>query len=138
DSSFVLFIIRQCRRTTLFPYTTLFRSQKTMTVKTNPEEITENLRALFKDHFKKEVQEIMPLPVSGSDRRYYRMTAENISVIGTYNQNVSENNSYFYFTDLLTKHGINIPEIFIKSKDKRYYLQQDLGNKSLFARLIDR
>jgi aminoglycoside/choline kinase family phosphotransferase len=90
------------------------------------------LEKLFEEHFDKKPESVDILPVSGSDRRYYRLRAGNISVIGTQNTNVTENNSYFYFTDLLHKHEINVPEVYKISKDRKYYLQQDLGGTSLF------
>jgi aminoglycoside/choline kinase family phosphotransferase len=73
--------------------------------------------------------------MSGSDRRYYRLSAGKISAIGTFNQNIAENNSFYYFTDLFRKHEINVPEIYKTGKDRRYYLQQDLGNTTLFDEL---
>ncbi|MBN9483291.1 MAG: hypothetical protein BGO70_00270 [Bacteroidetes bacterium 43-93] len=90
------------------------------------------LEKLFEDHFGVKPEKTELLPVSGSDRRYYRMSADKSSAIGTYNTNVAENNTYFYFTDLFRKHEINVPEVFSTSKDRRYYLQQDLGSTTLF------
>lgn len=90
------------------------------------------LEQLFEEHFESKPINIELLPVSGSDRRYYRLSNDKHSAIGTYNGNTAENNTYFYFTQLFTKHEINIPEIYRISKDKKCYLQQDLGNTSLF------
>lgn len=94
------------------------------------------LEQLFEDHFGKKPESITLLPVSGSDRRYYRLTHGKQTAIGTYNPNVPENNSYFYFTDLFRKHEINVPEVFATNKDRKYYLQQDLGSTSLFELLM--
>src|SRR5690606_35070759 len=107
-----------------------------MTIVKSAADITPTLEELFEKHTGKKPESITPLAASGSDRKYFRMTEGQTSVIGTYNENVNENNSYFYFTDLLLKHEIHVPEIYLKSKDKRYYLQQDLGDVSLFAHLM--
>ena len=107
-----------------------------MTILKAATDVTETLEDLFEKHTGKKPETITPLTASGSDRKYFRMSAEKNSLIGTYNENVSENNSYFYFTDLLLKHEIHVPEIYLKSKDKRYYLQQDLGDTSLFSQLM--
>lgn len=96
------------------------------------------LEALFEKHFDKKPDTITPLPVSGSDRRYYRIQAGKKSAIGTYNSNVAENNSYFYFTDLFKKHKINVPEVYLVGKERKYYLQQDLGSTSLFDLLMEK
>jgi aminoglycoside/choline kinase family phosphotransferase len=90
------------------------------------------LEKLFESHFGVKPEKTELLPVSGSDRRYYRMSADKKTAIGTYNTNVNENNSYFYFTELFRKHQINVPEIYTTSNDRKFYLQQDLGATSLF------
>jgi aminoglycoside/choline kinase family phosphotransferase len=95
-------------------------------------QITGILEKLFEEHFEKKAETIEALAVSGSDRRYYRITCGKTTCIGTYNTNVAENNTYFYFTELFRKHQINVPEVYKTSKDRRAYLQQDLGKTSLF------
>jgi len=99
-------------------------------------QITAILEKLFEEHFEKTPETIEALAVSGSDRRYYRLTSGKTTAIGTYNTNVAENNTYFYFTELFRKHQINIPEVYRTSKDRRSYLQQDLGKTSLFDMVI--
>lgn len=102
--------------------------------------VTDNISALeklFEEHFEIKPENVTALPVSGSDRRYYRLTAGKISAIGTYNSNVAENNSYFYFTELFRKHEINVPEVYKVGRERRYYLQQDLGGTSLFDLLME-
>ncbi|HTN18097.1 MAG TPA: hypothetical protein VL092_10475, partial [Chitinophagaceae bacterium] len=93
---------------------------------------TQILEQLFEEHFGKKAESVNPMPMSGSDRRYYRLSSGDTSAIGTFNQNIAENNSFYYFTDLFRKHEINVPEIYKTAKDRRYYLQQDLGGTSLF------
>lgn len=91
---------------------------------------------LFEDHYGKSAEKTEALPVSGSDRRYYRITSGTTSAIGTYNNNVAENNTYFYFTELFRKYEINVPEVYLINKDRRAYLQQDVGSTSLFRLLM--
>jgi aminoglycoside/choline kinase family phosphotransferase len=95
-------------------------------------QITAMLEKLFEEHFEIKAENVEALAVSGSDRRYYRVRGGSITAIGTYNTNVAENNTYFYFTGLFKKHQVNVPEIYKISKDRRAYLQQDLGATSLF------
>lgn len=106
-----------------------------MTAKTTTTVIS-TLEKLFEEHFGKPSEEISALPVSGSDRRYYRLSAGNTTAIGTYNANVAENNTYYYFTELFRKHEINVPEVYKTSKDRRSYLQQDVGSTTLFDQLM--
>jgi aminoglycoside/choline kinase family phosphotransferase len=93
------------------------------------------LEQMFEDHFGKKAEKVSIIPMSGSDRRYYRINAGTTSAIGTFNQNIAENNSFYYFTELFHKHGIKVPSIYKTGKDRRYYLQQDLGSVSLFDEL---
>lgn len=90
------------------------------------------LEKLFEDHFGIKPENTELLPVSGSDRRYYRLSTDKQSAIGTFNSNIAENNTYYYFTELFRKHHINVPELYASSKDRKHYLQQDLGSTSLF------
>src|ERR1043165_8222572 len=99
-------------------------------------QITATLEKLFEEHFEQKPDHIEALAVSGSDRRYYRITAGKTTAIGTYNTNVAENNTYFYFTELMRRHHINVPEVYKINKDRRAYLQQDLGSTSLFDLVI--
>lgn len=103
-----------------------------MTPNKSTVQITAILEKLFEEHFEKKPESTEALAVSGSDRRYYRMTSGKTVAIGTYNANVAENNTYFYFTELFRKHQVNVPEVYKISKDRRAYLQQDVGKTSLF------
>jgi len=91
----------------------------------------ETLEQLFEAHFGIAPEQVDAMAVSGSDRRYYRLSGGGKTAIGTLNSNIPENNTYFYFTELFRKHQISIPEVYVIAKDRRAYLQQDLGNTSL-------
>lgn len=93
----------------------------------------EVIEALYQSHFGEDAEKIEQIPISGSDRRYLRLTNKNgNTVIGTTNTDKNENNTFIYFTRIFKKHNLPVPEIFAVSKDKKTYLQQDLGNQSLF------
>ncbi len=95
------------------------------------------LEKLFEEQFEKKAEVIEPLAISGSDRRYYRLTNGTFSVIGTFNSNIAENNTYFYVSELFRRHQILIPEVYKISKDRKSYLQQDLGKVSLFDLVLN-
>ena len=71
------------------------------------------------------------LPISGSERRYFRIHSNNGSVIGTYGANVKENESFIYFSENFHKKNLAVPEIYAVSADRMYYLQEDFGDVSL-------
>lgn len=95
-------------------------------------QITTILEKLFEEHFDKKPELTEALAVSGSDRRYYRISGGGSVAIGTYNTNVAENNTFFYLTELFRKHQVNVPQVYKINRDRRAYLQQDLGGVSLF------
>lgn len=77
-------------------------------------------------------QTIEQLSESGSNRNYYRFLDDNISKIICYSENISENETFIYFTDLLQQIDPNIsPKIELYNNLKTMYVQNDLGKISL-------
>jgi len=79
--------------------------------------------------------EIVTLPPSGSDRKYFRIKSENRTVIGAYNANFEENEAFIGFTKHFISKGLPVPEIFGYFPDELVYFLQDLGDTSLFTSL---
>lgn len=79
--------------------------------------------------------DITLLPQSGSDRRYFRLSGGGQSLIGTYNMNVAENDTFIYFTRHFGKQGLNVPRILAEHSSGTAYLQSDLGDTSLLNAL---
>jgi aminoglycoside/choline kinase family phosphotransferase len=75
------------------------------------------------------------LPISGSERRYFRVHEKDRSVIGTYGANIKENESFIYFSANFHKKKLAVPEIYAVSNDRMFYLQEDFGDVSLLSRL---
>lgn len=75
---------------------------------------------------------ISPLAESGSNRKYYRLTNGETTLIGVYNPIAEENEAFFYLSSHFENAGLNVPQILAVSSNRLYYLQNDLGNQSLF------
>jgi aminoglycoside/choline kinase family phosphotransferase len=75
------------------------------------------------------------LPQSGSERRYFRLRGAHDSVIGTYGNNLKENEAFFYFSDHFKNKGLAVPRILAISDDRQFYLQEDFGDASLLHHL---
>ncbi|HUX55720.1 MAG TPA: phosphotransferase [Bacteroidales bacterium] len=73
------------------------------------------------------------LPQSGSDRKYFRITTRERSVIGAYNANLEENEAFIGFTKHFISKGLPVPQIFGYIPEKYVYFLQDLGNINLFT-----
>jgi len=94
--------------------------------------IKDQLISLFESHFKEEVTFFEQLPGSGSYREYARMKSSGHQVIGAFNQDVKENQAFLEFSAHFRNKSIPVPHIYAVSYDLRTYLQEDLGNTTLF------
>jgi aminoglycoside/choline kinase family phosphotransferase len=87
---------------------------------------------LFENQFNEKVETFEMLPPSGSYREYCRLINKNRSVIGSLNNDVKENTAFLSFSNHFKNNGLPVPEVFAVSSDLKKYLQQDLGNETLF------
>jgi len=95
----------------------------------------ENPLALLGDLYSlwsgRNAQSIIPLPESGSYRRYFRITDTDRTVMGVYNTDNRENNAFIYLDRHLINAGNRVPEVYCEDLDKHVYLEQDLGDITL-------
>jgi aminoglycoside/choline kinase family phosphotransferase len=102
----------------------------------NDNKINEALRTIYRDFFGHEAVSLEPLYSHGSDRTMIRIySSGNSSVIGIYNENTEENNAFVQFSKHFKSQGLNVPEIFHVSDDKKSYLMEDLGDITLFKKI---
>ncbi len=87
----------------------------------------------YKDLFGKSDIETVPLPQSGSDRKYFRIFDGSKTVIGAYNSNLEENDAFIGFTKHFITKGLPVPEVFAYLPDRNIYYLQDLGDTNLFT-----
>lgn len=69
---------------------------------------------------------------SGSNRRYWRLSGGGISLIGAEGTSAEENRTFIYLASHFRERGILVPEVYAASDDGMAYLQEDLGDMSLF------
>ena len=96
----------------------------------------ELLQQLFREHTGCEAQTCRPLTPAGSNRRYYRLTADTYSLVGVVGTSLRENEAFFAISAQLHAHGLPVPQVQAISADRLRYLQQDLGDASLFDLLL--
>lgn len=96
---------------------------------------SEKVRNYFEKNIKEPILSFDKLPKSGGDRIYFRITTSRKSYIGTYNDNVRENETFFYFTNHFRSINSPVPEILHIDGGKKMYLQNDLGPISLLNEL---
>ena len=93
--------------------------------------ITENLQKLYQQYTGVPAEEIIEMPASGSNRRYFRLTGVQ-SLIGVYGTSVEENEAFLYMAEHFKRKNLPVPQVRCVSEDKLFYLQEDLGDTLLF------
>lgn len=71
-------------------------------------------------------------PSSGSNRKYYRMEGKASTAIGVIGEDPRENRAFLEFSKHFRGLGLPVPEIYAADEPEGIYLQEDLGNTSLF------
>jgi aminoglycoside/choline kinase family phosphotransferase len=82
--------------------------------------------------------EIVALPQSGSDRKYFRITGDSRSVIGAFNANFEENEAFIGFSKHFLNQKLPVPEVYGYMPDRFVYYLQDLGDTNLYTWLHNR
>ena len=95
----------------------------------------EVLKELYKKYTGHDCSDIIELPSSGSNRHYFRLTGEP-SLIGAVGNNLLENEAFLYMDEHFYSKGLNVPKVVAVSDDHMCYLQEDLGDVSLFSSIV--
>jgi len=91
------------------------------------------MKRIAEEAFRMPVSTILPLPASGSNRRYYRLTFEDsTTMLAAENNEVRENRAFIEFSKHFGQHGLPVPEILYEHPDGNLYFQSDLGNTTLY------
>ncbi len=80
---------------------------------------------------------ISPLPASGSNRKYFRITSDKDAAIGAYNPEARENEAFVYLTKHFSSKGLPVPALLGENLKENIYLLEDLGDQTLFSLLQD-
>lgn len=91
-----------------------------------------SLTELFNSTFSEPLTEQIALSASGSNRRYYRLRNNEISVIGVEGSSADENKAFIYMSKHFDSKGLRVPKVLAQSDDYMLYLQEDLGDTMLF------
>ncbi len=92
---------------------------------------TELLAQLYQSYTGEAPTSIEPLPGAGSNRKYFRLKGKE-SLIGVYGTSTEENRAFIYMARHFSQKGLPVPRILAESPDQSVYLQDDLGDTSLF------
>src|SRR5580700_6790809 len=92
------------------------------------------LKKLFEQHFHSPVGRVERLQgqVGGSGRSIIRLSSEQLSAIGIVNDVREENVAFLEFSRHFRRHGLPVPEIYAEDLSHGAYLEEDLGDTTLF------
>jgi aminoglycoside/choline kinase family phosphotransferase len=96
--------------------------------------IMDILSQLFEQHFKSPVTRVQPLQgqLGGSGRRIIRLHGESHNAIGILYNVREENIAFLEFSRHFHRHGLPVPEIYAEDLSQGAYIEQDLGDTTLF------
>src|SRR5271169_2505362 len=92
------------------------------------------LSSLFEQRFQTPVVRMQPLQgqLGGSGRKIIRLAGEKVTAIGILYDVREENVAFLEFSRHFRKHGLPVPEIYADDLNHGAYLEEDLGDTSLF------
>ena len=94
--------------------------------------IMERLKQLYKEYTGHEAEACSSLTPAGSPRRYYRLSAGQHTAVGVVGTALGENEAFVAIAQQMRLKGLPVPEVYAVSADGMCYLQEDLGDTSLF------
>lgn len=97
--------------------------------------VMERLKQLYEGRTGCEPADISLLPLSGSARKYYRISGEGGTVIGCIGTNPAENKAFLAIDGQFCANGLHAPQVYGVSDDGMAYIQEDLGDGQLFELL---
>jgi len=94
----------------------------------------EILKRLFAQHFRVPAEQAQPLQgqLGGSGRVIVRLTGGGHSAIGILYSVREENVAFLEFSRHFRRHGLPVPEIYADDLGQGAYLEEDLGDTTLF------
>ena len=98
----------------------------------------EVLQKLFERHFHSPVERVQPLQgqLGGSGRKIVRLSSGKLSAVGILYGVREENVAFLEFSRHFRRRGLPVPEIFEEDLSQGAYLEEDLGDTTLFDYLV--
>ncbi|MFB3915262.1 MAG: phosphotransferase [Terriglobales bacterium] len=92
------------------------------------------LKELFEQHFRCPAAHVQPLQgqLGGSGRNIFRLAAGELTAIGILYDVREENVAFLEFSRHFRRHGLPVPQIYAEDLGRGAYLEEDLGDTTLF------
>jgi aminoglycoside/choline kinase family phosphotransferase len=97
------------------------------------------LKRLFEQHFHSPPERVLPLQgqLGGSGRVIVRLVGAERNAIGIVYSVREENVAFLEFSRHFRRHGLPVPEIYAEDLNQGAYIEEDLGDTTLFESLSD-
>ncbi len=91
------------------------------------------LTRLYRERFGEPPATVLPLEGDGSARKLYRVVGTNYeTAIGVYGPDPEENRAFLSYSTSLREAGLAVPQIYAVDEEAGVYLEEDLGDTTLF------
>jgi aminoglycoside/choline kinase family phosphotransferase len=96
----------------------------------------DRITRLFRQHFGTPPVSILEIAADGSNRGYFRVIGPNLeTAVGAIGPDAEENRAFFSFTRAFRSINLPVPEIYGTDAEAGVWLEEDLGDTTLFAAL---
>ncbi len=100
-----------------------------------PQPPQEALKELFRNRFGEPAESLAVLKGDGSSRRLWRLKGRGRSAVGVFNPDPAENKAFVGFSRHFRRCGLPVPDIYGEDLERGIYLEEDLGDTTLFKHL---
>jgi len=107
-------------------------------MKITEKQITKVLSALFKKYFYELPVKARRINGGVSGRIIFKLSSANYTCIGVHNTKIGENKAFIEFSKSFLYAGLKVPQIYCVSENGDYYLEEFLGDKSLYELTKDK
>jgi aminoglycoside/choline kinase family phosphotransferase len=100
--------------------------------------IHDKIVQLFEGHFGCHPTAVLEVAGDGSQRRYFRLVGPDMeTAIGAIGPDHDENRAFLSFSRSFREAGLRVPQIYGAAEDAGVWLEEDLGDTTLFSQLAD-
>ncbi len=94
--------------------------------------LDQSLKVLFEGRFREPVERVAPLKGDASDRKLFRLSGASRTAVAVVNPDIRENRAFLEFSRHFRTYGLPVPEIYAVDLERGMYLEEDLGDTTLF------
>ncbi|HEX7356407.1 MAG TPA: RNase adapter RapZ [Ignavibacteriaceae bacterium] len=91
------------------------------------------IKNIFLKWYGKKADFIQKLPQTASYREYYRISYDQKTVIGVFNEDLKENEAFLSFSKTFDELNFNVPKVLFTDLDNSVYVLNDIGDTTLYS-----